>query len=86
MPLGAHKMATADKGDSSWAYLSRYVYHQPLPESHKSRNRYPGAIIDDPGKRFRPNTSKRSLDEPEGTHRMVLEDMCCIVCVYLLTE
>ena len=30
MPLGAHKMATEDKCDSSWAYLSTYIYHQPL--------------------------------------------------------
>ena len=40
--------ATDDKCDSSWAYLSSYVYHQPRPESpksaqidHKTLNRRP---------------------------------------------
>ena len=45
--MGAHKTATEDKCDSSWAYLSSYIYHRPLPESKKSRNlprsRPPGA-------------------------------------------
>ena len=36
-PVGAHKTATEDKCHSSWAYLSSYRYHQPLPESLKSR-------------------------------------------------
>ena len=42
-----HSKATEDKCHSSWAYLSSYRYHQPLPESRKSRNlprsRPPGA-------------------------------------------
>ena len=47
MPKGAHKTATEDKCDSSWAYLSSYIYHQPLLGSKQSRNlprsRPPGA-------------------------------------------
>ena len=31
-PMCAHKTATEDKCDSSWAYLSSYLYHQPRPE------------------------------------------------------
>ena len=38
MPMGAHKTATEDKCDSSWAYLSSYIYPHPLPEARKSRN------------------------------------------------
>ena len=46
-PMMVHDKATEDKCDSSWAYLSSYIYHQPLPGSQKSRNlprsRPPGA-------------------------------------------
>ena len=44
MPMGAHKTATEDKGDSSWAYLSSYLYHQPCTESQKCRN-LPGTTL-----------------------------------------
>ena len=48
-PVGSHETATEDKCDGSWAYLSSYLYYQPLPESQKSRNlpeQHPEGIID----------------------------------------
>ena len=37
MTMGARKTATEDKCDGSWAYVSSYIYHQPLAEAQKSR-------------------------------------------------
>ena len=36
-PMCVHETATEEKCDGRWAYLSSYLYHQPLPESQKSR-------------------------------------------------
>ena len=33
--MGAHETAMDDKYDSSWAYLSSYIYHQALPRISK---------------------------------------------------
>ena len=37
MPMGAHETATEDKCGSSWAYLSSYIYHQPLVDAQNYR-------------------------------------------------
>ena len=33
-----HSKAKENKCDRSWSYLSSYIYHQPRPDSQKSRN------------------------------------------------
>ena len=37
-PMGTHQTATEGKWNTSWAYLSRYLYHQPRQESQKCWN------------------------------------------------
>ena len=77
MPISAHKTATEDKCDSSWAYLSSYLYHQPLIETQKSRN-LPGTIPGNQnlalGRRNGPNPSERSLGESIMVNIMDTED------------
>ena len=87
MPMGAHNTATEDKCDSSWAYLSSYIYHQPLPESQKSRK---SAQIATPGsqnlaleQRNGPNPNDQSIGMPMGAHKTATEDKCDSSWVYL---
>ena len=74
-----HQLATEDKCDSSSAYLSRCVYHQPIPESQKSRN----LLRTTPGRqnlalerRNRPNPSDRRIGTPMRAHTTATEDKC----------
>ena len=78
MPMGAHTMATEDKCDSSWAYLSSYIYHQFLLEYKKSRK---SAQIATPAsqnlaleRRNGPNYSDRRIGMPMGVHTTATED------------
>ena len=75
MPMGAHKTATEDKGDSSWANLSSYIYHQPLSEYQNSRTlprSTPGRQYLALGRRNGPNPSDRSIGMPMGAHKKAI--------------
>ena len=43
-----HSKAKEDKCDSSCSYFSSYLYHQPLPESQKSRKIRPDRDLLEP--------------------------------------
>ena len=85
-PWWAHKTATEDKCDSSWAYLSSYIYRQPLPESKRMQKlprttpRSQNLALD---RRNGPNPSDRCIGTPMGVHKMDTEDNSVISWAYL---
>ena len=83
----AHTTAMDDRCDSSWAYLSSYVYHQPLPESKKSRK---SAQIATPGsqnlaleRQNGPNYCDRSIGVPMRARKTATEDKCASTWAYI---
>ena len=85
--MGAHKTASEDKCDSSWAYLSSSFITSLFQNLKKLKNlhrtRPPGAIIDYLEQRYGPNTSDRSFGTPLGAHKTATEDKCVSTWAYL---
>ena len=79
--LCVHINATEDKSDNSWAYLSNYIYHQPRPESRKSRKSVISSSIHQPAQNLQPIKILTSLRDKQQ------DNLCpkrCVPCLHII--